>query len=785
MIAFSLNWLTEQFKKKDIRYLLLMFAFILAIFWRIVFLQRGLIFEDNSSLLAFRAVFSSALKNGTIPFWSPYCATGFAQYVSPFSPSFHPLDLFAFKYLKLLAAFNYLFLSDLLMIVFFSYLFLRAIDVSCEGSFIGSLSFVLGSYVLGLTGSLPQIHIIPWLPATFLFIELYFRKKKISYLLLCSCSILLAIFSGWPQTLLYILYASSFYFLWKTVQTSESKKEMIISLAGWFLAIFLAFLISSIWTLPALEYLKFSTRSSGLAFAKAIKTGAYNPVLAFTFIYPNLLLGKHGKIGQYFSTYIGILPLFFSIFAFLPLKGKNRSQLLFFGTMFLVSLFISVGRHKPFFPFFSYLPGLSFFHSPIRVLLLMHFSFLVFTGIGFDRFLLNHRRIRRPIIIPLMAIGLVFPPMLLLVMKSTGFFMKFPHPLRERIADITPLSVITPSIMLLAAATLFFLLFKKKISPRTFTSIVLVLISLDLVTFAWQGNGLLFRDIVDRRPAVLAYLKNDKSIYRIFSIPPRLDLSLPKLDFNEQQVSEESELLIPPMNEKYGISTPNVDTGMADARLFKMNYLIEGEPLEGHIYNPVAVKNVQKYTKFLGFLNVKYILTREPIHNSSYKLVWHGSVYLYQNIHFLPRAFVINYFRNKETILPAKLKIKRGQGGLMLSQFVNGNVQGPGRKADVVYNGLNEVSVKVTSGAKGYLLLTDANYPGWEASVDGRRASIITSDHVFRAVAIDKGNHRVNFSFRPPLFRLGKTLSLIGLAVAFLIVLLQHISPLWRKPLGL
>jgi hypothetical protein len=62
---------------------------------------------------------------------------------------------------------------------------------------------------------------------------------------------------------------------------------------------------------------------------------------------------------------------------------------------------------------------------------------------------------------------------------------------------------------------------------------------------------------------------------------------------------------------------------------------------------------------------------------------------------------------------------------------------------------LNNVTLRTRTPAPGYLILADANYPGWRATVDGQEAHVYQADYVLRAVYLPPGEHEVRFFFRP------------------------------------
>jgi len=60
---------------------------------------------------------------------------------------------------------------------------------------------------------------------------------------------------------------------------------------------------------------------------------------------------------------------------------------------------------------------------------------------------------------------------------------------------------------------------------------------------------------------------------------------------------------------------------------------------------------------------------------------------------------------------------------------------------------------------------SETYYPGWEATVDGRRTPIRPANLVMRAVPVPSGDHVLTFTNRPPAFRHGALLAALGLLV--------------------
>ncbi|MCA1648642.1 MAG: hypothetical protein LC797_25320 [Chloroflexi bacterium] len=77
---------------------------------------------------------------------------------------------------------------------------------------------------------------------------------------------------------------------------------------------------------------------------------------------------------------------------------------------------------------------------------------------------------------------------------------------------------------------------------------------------------------------------------------------------------------------------------------------------------------------------------------------------------------------------------------------------------------------RVSLTQPGYLLQREAWYPGWRARVDGVDTPVVRADLLFRAVALDPGEHDVEIFFDSSSFTRGVLLSAAGLVAVILLL---------------
>jgi len=185
-----------------------------------------------------------------------------------------------------------------------------------------------------------------------------------------------------------------------------------------------------------------------------------------------------------------------------------------------------------------------------------------------------------------------------------------------------------------------------------------------------------------------------------------------------------------------------------------------------------AAGGTEKMSEMLGVLGVRYVIRGARLARRS--LVPAGSAvnalgmtqYLYENRDFLPRIF----FASRAEI-PGWLARPRD---VMLSEAWHPDtavVSSPGYtakkygKASVAgfrENG-NGISAVVEAGSGALAVLSEMNYPGWRAYLDGARVRILRADELLMAVEVPPGKHELRTVFDPPLFRAGVLVSFVSL----------------------
>jgi uncharacterized membrane protein YfhO len=100
------------------------------------------------------------------------------------------------------------------------------------------------------------------------------------------------------------------------------------------------------------------------------------------------------------------------------------------------------------------------------------------------------------------------------------------------------------------------------------------------------------------------------------------------------------------------------------------------------------------------------------------------------------------------------------------------NPNNPGLASTSLYEPERVEILAESRGENVYLILSDAWYPGWQATLDGQPVPILRANGMFRAVHVPPGQHEIVFTYRSKPFEIGTAVSIacllttiIGLAI--------------------
>ena len=161
---------------------------------------------------------------------------------------------------------------------------------------------------------------------------------------------------------------------------------------------------------------------------------------------------------------------------------------------------------------------------------------------------------------------------------------------------------------------------------------------------------------------------------------------------------------------------------------------------------------------------------------SKFKLIEKRPNYsLFENLAVFPRAFIVHnasFENDDEKILNAledpsndwrSSIIIYGEGKAVA--FPEGRSEANITKYDYDY-----VKIDAFTEHPGFLVLSDAYYPGWNAYVNGSRVDIFRANYAFRAVKTPSGKSVVEFRYEPMSLFIGTVMTSISVIIIIIII---------------
>jgi hypothetical protein len=740
---------------------------------------------------------ASQIKEGILPLWNPHLFAGMPFAADIQSSLFYPINWVLYLFVDV----NYGSLEWLLIFHYwlasaFMYLFLRDLNLSRTSSLAGGIAFAFCGFMTAHLGHLPMILVAAWLPLCLLCLRrahLTLGFGGWAWSIGAGLSMAISLFAGHAQIFSYTLIAVALLWL---VLLFEHKPFTPASAWLWiakgFVAVLVLFGLGAMQLLPSIELSNQSVRSA-ISYEEASAYSA-QPITLLNLLLPRVYGGNPASYspGDWQSTenwgYCGVITLALAAAAVLFRRNK---MLTFFGILLVLSLLIMLGDLTIVGAWiYGFLPGFSSLRSTGRALFLFGFSLAGLAAFGLDgllAFLHSHNPSNRSAV-RWYLVGLSAAVAVVALFVMPLFFsqtLQLNGSLTSRLPQaINDLGVLMLWLGLLAGIS--WAAWRARLNPRVAGALIVALLVLDIFSpnslFNPTTDNLLsgFQQFTAR--TVTYKLTRDKTT----NIPFRVDS-----DANAQDQWQPSTALLVSSEDP---TTQMYDTGGAfnPLKLRRYDYLWG-----------VAKDNFDSPLYDLAGARMRVVSSSTVLTNTQ---KWQPSdIYpafrLYQDLNAMPRVFLVhdarvetdgfttvNSLRNfsvdpRHTVLL--------ESGTSASSSLPGTAEASTSGEAVVAKeyGSQNIVLDVTATSPGWVVLSDAWYPGWEATIDGRSAPVEVADHAFRAVHVDAGQSTLIMQFRPATWAWGSLISLltflavlVSLAILLLLPrrLTHHTSPAAR-----
>lgn len=801
----------KRWPRLDWFIILLFAALVILFYWRILTPNPAdrQSFPPGDFYLQFWAFTTfdvAELSAGRLPLWNPYSFAGSPFWADVQAAVFYPPSL-----LTLLLSAPWGFsafaleieaIAHLWLAAVFMYLFVREITASRAAAVIAALTFTFSGYLTGYPSQqLAVLEADVWLPLILFFLHrasqqiatvnrqpptadqqlsiFKFSRSTLhasrffAPLLLAGLAWGLTLLAGHPQSAFIVACMSCAYLAFLSFMTADRRPQtadqhptphasrlrfyVLRFIANGLLFLLTGLGLAAIQFIPAIEYTLRSVRAEG-TYDKM--SGGFPLVDAIQFLLP-------GQVSHYSPLYLGVVGL---ILALGVVFARPNRHTIFWAIVAFAALLISFGGNTFLYtPLYLAVPGFSIFRGQERWAFAVAFSLSVLAGYGFaaltggrspenakppetDASRLTHHVSGRSLPLGRLTLYLFLLSLLLIFLFFFGL-------------NQTGWTSNSPFYGLLGAATLLTILlalawllwkFAPQLHPALSTTFTAALICFDLFSVNWQTN--LYPQPPEwhtQIPTAVAAIKKDAAAspnepYRVY---------------NEFRLYD-----------NYGVP-------------FEIEDLWGASPLRPLRYDqflapPMPIERTWE------LLNVKYVITwRKELYVPSTIIYEEPAEKDTTYVHRLnivgPRAWLVNQVEitDDQTTLQkiADPNFDRWHIALLEpSESANQQISQLPTNADasrLTYHvshltpHASRITYHLTTDSPALLVLSEIDYPGWQATVGGQSAPILRAYYTLRAVPVPAGEHTVELTFRPLSFTIGtalSTITLISLVIAFI-----------------
>ena len=716
-----------------------------------ILLKNSYMVDSIIQMFPWKHLTFTSLTSGIVPLWNPYQFMGL-----PFMASMKPLVFYpanVFFVFGELRAWNTLLWLQLFLSLWFTYLLVRSLRFGAVFSLLAAIAFAFSSLMMSVLEFGSEGHVLLWLPIFLYLAKQYIATVKPGWVVGMAFTIAFAIFAGHLQYAAYVLLYLAAFAVFETLK----EKKPFRTVLPIFLAIGVGSAIAAVQLLPGIEMFQHSYR--GLVGNYGIfANGLLKPYHLLRLLSPDWF-GNPVSLDLYggyieSSGYFGIIPLFFALYA--VIYGRKNFYVRFFSAAAAVALLLSfngIGQVL----YILRIPIITS-GSGGRIFSMFLFSGAVLSGFGLQAFMRDGQEQRK---LRFLLYFLGFAAVCFGVGGATLGNIKI------QIAALAGFGV----------GAFLYIRYGKKIpfAYILFVGAVLVLTFGDLFRMGYR----------------FLTFSNEKFLYP--------DVAVTRFIRNAAAAS---------LGREYGLTEPEINTALGvystetynplfplrTARLLQALENKSGAPLADNKYyltrNP-RMKSV------LDFLGVYFIVVPKGVNPAI--TLWNNSQYekdltkiyedegndVYQLLTAIPRFGLYWDIRDgvsdEESLQAIENQSVNFKNTLLIQEQLSETfVPGTG-SADLVSSDLNNLSFRVQTDRPAVFYLSDGNFPGWHASVNGKETPVLHANYNFRGVLVPAGRSDIEFWYLPKSVIVGGIVSILGIVVTVGFVIVDNIIQSRKK----
>ncbi len=712
------------------------------------------------------------IHEGILPLWTDLLYGGHPYFAEAQGGFLNPLNFVVALFFEPIAGQNIYNWLSIIIGALGMYLLCRHLSCSREASTFGVLAVVFSSYWIQSHNNITISGALCWIPWVFLCVERWIESPAGTSAIWLAISVSLLIFSGYPQA----FHGAIIYMVVSLIPTlssgyigSRTNNSLWQYLVSGLTAIAVCIGLSAVQWLPMLELTTWSCRSGGADIMIRVPLSMYLCGFLFTYFDSDVSNLCFGTLGSVFVCFVASLALI--------LKRNHRTIGHMIAVVFLIILGLEYAT-----PVFRYMlkyqivPGLKYFRI---VHLYMGISIIgigLLSGIAIDNIQRQYGRLENR-----MQEKLTFffcGSVLFLIWAGLALWLKL-----DGFAMITFVSLIAAYIMLMA-----FMYFNKS---KWFGHAVLILIVIEIVFLRISPAPFVDPKQLEK-PRLAEHIQADvrNKGYKLMDISDSGSIGFmypwsPNLTHENRNFISK---LCASSNVLWNI--PSIDAALALplARLRLIQPEMKSEIL-GTISTLPGIR-------FIDYLGVRYISTNEIYQTVGLEPLIRDGITVLENKLALPRVQTFTRYEMANSADNALRRLKQSQKAtLILEPPFNKAAGTKGLPASTVFNEVNALNIlsakltndryrfEVNAAQPAWLFIADANYPGWQARIDGQSTPVYSAQVLGKAILVPFGNHKITIEYKPRSFAIGLYLLLMTLFV-LLVIGIRRIYPaksLFRK----